>query len=1676
MDLTSRLYATGLNSAIGGGTSVASAAIKPAHAPEAGEPPSSPRAGTTTAARQRRPDAPGAAHLTARPRRSSAEAAALAVVAGSPTARYLAPGLAASLGIGVVGDAAAAPAATAAGTHSAAAVATEAAAPPLSAAATALLTAGAAGTGYIHAHPSRVRPPQAQGGSGGGLAPRSTSGSGGGAVVVAHARFSSQRRMVTVSGTPPGATFMQSLRLPRHELEALAARPGSGAFVYARPRRQGPDVPLPAPPDAGSGDAAAEDGLDVSGAPPPAPPLLPSPGTAPFYAFPSVYDMEAVPHADVDPADYYTVSAAGVTHFRGGGGSGGGGSASSSSYSSTFTPLPQWEREHALFQRLRAIPLFAQHRMRKGFAVWRAAVRAGKRASAVKALSGNLFILSPPLRGALVRLVRLCAEVRTWALFTRGLAQGHAAPTFSLPGFVDAQAARRVEVSAWLTSFGDDVRGLVRGACDAVLDAFLADNRIAPQHRMTFMERAALRSACRRLRRFIKTADFVIRDALVGLALDSARQLLSMFVVVEEAAPPAAATPALLAATASGDEGGGGVTTATVAATATASRRPPRGTVPQASVVRTELPPEAPPEAAVMTSGSGARRDGTAGAQPTPHSQPTAAAAVSTVVVPHQDPLLEVTASYDLLAPTDATAAVAADSAAGASYNVYGTSGTARAVGARRGAAASEASSRRSSYGDGSSSCAVGSPQPPAVPASADATAAVPVSPLLVDNSRPPQPPLVLAPSLQAVKSALRGVLFDGMVVVSVPPRLLSHPDLAPYTKAAADDAAAATGGGGDGDGGGDDGDGDGGVDLTEAVTSHPEYKRLPGDLLAWAEHAYAGAEAFCAAFAPHLTTHARGRRTLAAMDAAGYAASVQHLPPAHFDAAIAAYRAQQAGLARAPSSADIGVLRLDCAGLKRGLLPVPDGCLAGLKQHIPTVLAALADGLTADVRRVSAVLTSSPPDVGGFLDKAGELEAAVAGGGVAAFREREARIAALARTMAGNAWPLAGDVTARFGVLADALAELDGATAHAAAARDADVAHFRGEVEAMVPPLEAALAAAREQLNDAAVSDADAAPAAVVRYLHEQRDALELLAAQAGRVHCWQAALAAPVPASFDDTLAALRADLDAKAVLWEGREQWDRQAAQLGGTNFAAVDTDALARSLAEYTALVERAQAALPGNPAVGALRASLERYRALLPVLAHLRAPALARRHWDALCALLRVEAAPPPAVLPLRPQSGAATTAGGGGDITAPVPSSSATDAAAAAPAAPQSLAPPLLTVQALLDADATAPATAEAVARVAADAAAEAALAAAFDTRVAAVWAALDLPLVPYRGSKELCTLGAPDGVIAALEASAAAIGTFLASPHVGHIRSDVEAFQRRLGLLGDTLDAWLGMQAHWVALEPALAGEETQRQLGDEWRRFAGVDRAWRALMRKTGSNPNALTCATVKGLRETLARHRDTLAGVADAAARQLHAVCIETADALGRSKAAPEERARAAAQRVVPALRADVGVRLAELRAGWGATQLAGWLPDAAAVVRHHLAAAAAVPDDVPPSLLLGLAYIHVGDVRACLARKHGAVAGGVLATVSDAAAALAGSMLPPLQEARGSGSTPPGPTADALVTLRAAYALLDEGGYALPWAHAVTRRQIAVEVGGPEAGGAAAGDEVVTQQAAEAPAVI
>ena len=76
----------------------------------------------------------------------------------------------------------------------------------------------------------------------------------------------------------------------------------------------------------------------------------------------------------------------------------------------------------------------------------------------------------------------------------------------------------------------------VRKAADGVLDKFLDENQIVADHKMTFMQRAAMRTECHKLVKYIRLCDFIVRDTLLSLALESIELMLHFFVDAMESA------------------------------------------------------------------------------------------------------------------------------------------------------------------------------------------------------------------------------------------------------------------------------------------------------------------------------------------------------------------------------------------------------------------------------------------------------------------------------------------------------------------------------------------------------------------------------------------------------------------------------------------------------------------------------------------------------------------------------------------------------------------------------------------------------------------------------------------------------------------------------------------------------------------------------------------------------------------------------------------------------------------------------------------------------------------------------------------------------------------------------------------------------------------------------------
>ncbi|KAG3118423.1 Dynein heavy chain 6, axonemal [Phytophthora idaei] len=222
-----------------------------------------------------------------------------------------------------------------------------------------------------------------------------------------------------------------------------------------------------------------------------------------------MYALEVVEHFEVDRSDYYTMSLEGVTHFT--------------TEHSEFWTLDKWETEYSRFMKMLAIPFFQKYKLWKNFNMWKTSVRTFKMHNAKKALNERLFLLAPSLQSTLLGLRSLCLDVTKLELIHFSARQ-----TYSLRDFELEQQKTRTQVTQQLAGFSAKSLRMCVKACDDVIDSFLMANKISADHKMTFMERAALRKQCRILTSFLRLADFLTIDATIQLTVRSFQQLYAI--------------------------------------------------------------------------------------------------------------------------------------------------------------------------------------------------------------------------------------------------------------------------------------------------------------------------------------------------------------------------------------------------------------------------------------------------------------------------------------------------------------------------------------------------------------------------------------------------------------------------------------------------------------------------------------------------------------------------------------------------------------------------------------------------------------------------------------------------------------------------------------------------------------------------------------------------------------------------------------------------------------------------------------------------------------------------------------------------------------------------------------------------------------------------------------------
>jgi dynein heavy chain len=244
--------------------------------------------------------------------------------------------------------------------------------------------------------------------------------------------------------------------------------------------------------------------------------------------------LRIVPSSQIPKDDFWTLSRAGLSHVK--------------NSVVEFMPLDDWLRSCDLFKQVMKIPFFKHYRQWKSFTSWKRDVARDQMIAAGNSLRDHLFIVHPILRPTFFGIQKEIQSLKSLKLFNlRGDS------LYSLNEFSNDNARQRERISKTLEEFIGRITEMVQVACEKTIDTLssLTVTEGAVQqspldhvlqqyekaaHRgvrnafdngpsLTFTQRAANRTLCAKLVKFIKLVDACIVSALRNICFTSLLEL-----------------------------------------------------------------------------------------------------------------------------------------------------------------------------------------------------------------------------------------------------------------------------------------------------------------------------------------------------------------------------------------------------------------------------------------------------------------------------------------------------------------------------------------------------------------------------------------------------------------------------------------------------------------------------------------------------------------------------------------------------------------------------------------------------------------------------------------------------------------------------------------------------------------------------------------------------------------------------------------------------------------------------------------------------------------------------------------------------------------------------------------------------------------------------------------------
>ena len=549
------------------------------------------------------------------------------------------------------------------------------------------------------------------------------------------------------------------------------------------------------------------------------------------------------------------------------------------------------------------------------------------------------------------------------------------------------------------------------------------------------------------------------------------------------------------------------------------------------------------------------------------------------------------------------------------------------------------------------------------------------------------------------------------------------------------------------------------------------------------------------------------------------------------FKEALNTYARQVAQVKSIHNTRKIGMLLIDNTDLKGTIEPSPLRMLENLDTILPKLAKKKLDDQMAELSEMKFKLDQTPNDTISFVDHLTFLDNSTER--MPSLSHEGKIIARYYSLFKKYDVPTPPEDYAMFESLTSTQSAVRDTVDRCLAERDQNIDKLVGHIERDVVDLNTVLKDVKKDISNQKILDSASTEEDVQELLGDLTERLDVLLNKAATFKGYQKQFKQPL-SDFED-LEQVHAELQLKQMAWTIKKEWNQLTAVWDDSNFVDLEPDYLQQKLQQYTKNVVQLEKGLPPNTLVPELRNMIEVTRGEMSVISNLRNPCMEGRHWGLVEQLLER----PLYIKGVEVEEGLTLNA-------------DQKQALAEMEENEELRAGAELTLKKLREWEVTtSDKLNEELEAISGQASGEQALREML-SKVEESFKECELIVLPHKDSKDIFILGGTDDVQAELDDGRVMMATIASSRYVGPIQNKVNDWIKQLNLMADTLEEWLTCQRSWLYLESIFSAPDIVRQLPNEAKIFAQVDKSWKEIMRKTERLRNALRACTQPGLLE--------------------------------------------------------------------------------------------------------------------------------------------------------------------------------------------------------------------------------